>query len=81
MVGRAIASSFPPGHTPNQTPNEETDVLAVIVERPMALTGLNGSVEMMLHRRISKKEDPRGNDTTVMNDSILVGFLGEGGWS
>ena len=54
-------------------------MMAVIVERPMALTGYNGSLEMMLHRRLVKKKDPRGDDSTAMDDSVLVGFLGEGG--
>ncbi len=45
----------------------------------MALTGPNGSLEMMLHRRMANKtRDPRGDDSTVMNDSVLIGFLDEG---
>ena len=71
-----LASSTHVGHTPKESP----DVLSVVVERPMAVTGYNGSLEMMLHRRLTKKQDPRGDDSTVMNDSILIGFVQEGGW-
>ena len=77
LVGRATAGSSHTGHTPQ----EGSDVLTVVVQRPMALTGRNGSLEMMLHRRLVKKKDPRGDDNTTMNDSVLIGFLGEGGWS
>ena len=74
LVGRTLARPAQFDHTPN----EGGDVLAVVVERPMALTGSNGSLEMVLHRRLKKKQDPRGDDFTVMNDSLLIGFLGEG---
>lgn len=57
------------------------DALAVIVQRPMAVTGRSGSLEMMLHRKLVKKMDPRGDDSTVLNDSVLIGFVGQGGWS
>ena len=39
------------------------------------MTGRNGSSEMMLHRRPGKKMDIRGDDSTVLNDSVLVGGL------
>ena len=39
----------------------------------MAVTGRNGSLEMMLHRRLGKKMDVRGDDSTVLNDSVLIG--------
>ena len=39
----------------------------------MAVTGRNESLEMMLHRRLVKKMVIRGDDSTVLNDSVLVG--------
>ena len=60
---------------------EGDKVFTLLVERPMALTGRNGSLEMMLHRRIERLTDRRGNDNTVVNDSVMIGFLGEGRWS
>ena len=39
----------------------------------MAVTGRNGSLEMMLHRRLVKKMVIRGDDSTVLNDSVLIG--------
>ena len=69
LVGRAVGYS-------NYDSSESVN-LAVIVKRPMALTGRNGSLEMMLHRRLVKASDKRGDDSTVLNDSVLVGFLGK----
>lgn len=78
LVGRATASSYHSSHTSS----EGMDVFTVVVQRPMALTGPNGSLEMMLHRRLEyKTRDPRGDDDTVMDDSVLIGFLEEGEWS
>ena len=76
MIGRATANS---GHS-SHTSSEGVDVFTVVVQRPMALMGPNRSLEMMLHRRfVNKTRDPRGDDNTIMNDSVLIGFLEEGG--
>ena len=54
------------------------DVLVVVIQRPMAGTIHDGSLEMMLHRRLEKEHDQRGDDSTVMDDSVLLGFLRSG---
>ena len=47
----------------------------------MAVTGCNGStLEMMFHRRLVKKMDIRGDISTVLNDVMLVGFVGQIRW-
>ena len=79
LVGRTLGVSTYNDHTSSSVVGD--DVLAVIVQRPMAVTGRNGSLEMMLHRRLAKNKDPRGDDSTVLSDSVLVGFVGQGGWS
>ena len=86
LVGRALGVSATSDHTPSPSPSHSSaviggDTLAVIVQRPMAVTGHNGSLKMMLHRRLVKRMDVRGDDSTVLNDSVLVGFVGQGGWS
>ena len=47
----------------------------------MAVTSCNGlTLEMMLHRRLVKKMNIRGDISTIFNDVVLVGFVGQGGW-
>ena len=65
-----------PSHFPS--PSHFSAVVAIIaviliVQCPMAVTGRNGSLEMMLHRRLVKKMVIRGDDSTVLNDSVLIG--------
>ena len=76
LVGRATTSSTHSDHI-----LESDKVFTLLVERPMALTGHNESLEVTLHRRIERLTDRRGNDNTVVNDLVLIGFLGEGRWS
>ena len=77
MVGRAFSGSI---RTTSSNGKADDDVLAVIIKRPMAVTGRNGSLEMMLHRRLVKMFDKRGDDSTIMDDSVLIGFLVRGRW-
>ena len=84
LVGRALGVSASNDHTlsPLHSSVVGGDALAMIVQRPMAVTSRqNGSLEMMLHRRLAKKMDPRGDDSTILNDSVLIGFVGQGGCS
>lgn len=82
LVGRATATASSYHSSSSHTSSDRADVFTVVVQRPMALMGPNGSLEMMLHRRFENKtRDPRGDDDTVMNDSVLIGFLEEGEWN
>ena len=47
--------------------------LAFIVKRPVGVTSPEaGSLEALLHRRIINYSDPRGDDDTILTDSLFV---------
>jgi lysosomal alpha-mannosidase len=68
LVGRAVFS------LDNRGGGSSTD-LAVITQRPVALSSDAHSVDLMLHRRIKLLFDARGDDSSVMDDPILLGFI------
>ena len=40
----------------------------------MAVTATRGKMELLTHRRLSMLDDPRGNDDSIVNDTMLVGL-------
>ena len=48
--------------------------LVIATKRPMAVTATRGKMELLTHRRLSMLDDPRGNDDSIVNDTMLVGL-------
>ncbi|KAL5497387.1 hypothetical protein EMCRGX_G013852 [Ephydatia muelleri] len=51
---------------------------SVLARRPMGVAAHGGIMEIMLHRRLPILFDPRGDDDSVMTDSVLLGFVSSG---
>ncbi|XP_065833853.1 epididymis-specific alpha-mannosidase-like isoform X2 [Oscarella lobularis] len=54
------------------TLRDSGSVVTWIVKRPVAVFAVNGSISIMLHRRLESLFDRRGNDASVMSDISLL---------
>ncbi|XP_019863647.1 PREDICTED: epididymis-specific alpha-mannosidase-like isoform X2 [Amphimedon queenslandica] len=55
--------------------NGDNKAFVIATKRPMGVTANEGRMELLTHRRLQMLDDPRGDDTSIINDTMLLGLI------